>query len=108
MQKLEEEMQADSNRCKECNPLRMQIMRLKAESATNKEFFEDMAPTDRLKFYQVNKGKLAAELKTVIKVHISQVSYQSRVMSLAGTGTFLDEHDLREKYKTKPGVQISK
>jgi len=99
--KLEAEMQ-EANRCFDCNPLRQRLARLNKEMhSTQGDLFSTVE--ERANFYLEHRGKLPADLKVVVVNSISQTQSRSRELQLVGTGTYLDEIDLKEKYKLKPG-----
>ena len=99
--KLEAEMQ-EASRCFDCNPLRQKLARLNKElHSTAGDLFS--TPEERATFYLEHRGKLVADLKVVVVNSISQTQTRSRELQLVGTGTYLDEIDLKEKYKLKPG-----
>ena len=94
----------DHGRCFECNPLRCCILRLKKEDADIATHSENMSKFDRAQFYLDNRGKCKEDVRLVINTRIKQTLLKSREVTLVGNGAYLDEVDLKNKYKDKPGI----
>ena len=101
--KLGKDMQ-EKGRCFECNPLRQCIVRLKKEDAAIGTHAENMSNVDRAQFYLDNRSKCKADVRLVINTSIKQTLLKSREVTLVGNGAYLDEVDLKNKYKDKPGI----
>ena len=101
-EKAAEDMQ-ESGRCRECGPLRSRVLRLFTANNTHRDEFLSLTQDAKKKFYEENRDKFGQDLKIAIASIVKQSTEHVQCASLVGNGTFLDEADMRDKYKAKPG-----
>ena len=92
------------SRCLPCNPLRLRIIRAKADMAKDEaDSFDAMSSEASQAFFQNNAHLHKEELKTAMRVAIERQVASGTEVELVGTGDFLDEEDMQAKYKAKQG-----
>ena len=92
----------DSTRCLGCNRLRLKLHKLR--DCLPEDWAKEMSEGERAKFYDEHRGKLSADLKVAVAELVTLKQSRTQVVELVGSGVYLDEDDLRSKYKAKPGV----
>ena len=95
-----QEMQ-NGSRCMLCNATRMRISRLGID-AVSYERFNSLAPIARHMFYKDNVDCLKAELKKKVYATIRLTVVDEETQGWVGTGDFLDEQEIRDKYPKNP------
>ena len=97
------EFGAGGNRCGECNPLRIRIIRMRknADEAEQEHLqaFDKLSQQDRAQFFAENPNTFSDQLMLNISTIVTRSSEKTREHELVGTGEFLDEDDLRTHYK---------
>ena len=92
------------SRCLPCNPLRLRIIRAKADMTEGETgSFDAMSSENSQAFFQYNAHLHKEELKTAMRVAIERQVASGTEVELVGNGDFLDEEDLKAKYAAKPG-----
>ena len=91
----------DGCRCLLCNALRIRLYR--KASNLEKEHFQKLLVPKREDSYQKNSDTINGDLSVALTAAIKEVVTESEESQFKGSGTFLDEEDLIEKYKNKPG-----
>ena len=91
----------DSCRCKQCNALRIRVYR--KASQTEKDHFGKLNKSRSEEFYKEHFDKFKDALSTALTAAIKDVVTVSEETGFKGAGTYMDEEDLKEKYKAKPG-----
>ena len=90
-------------RCKPCNTIYNRVLQCKkVMDGSCIQAFDAMDKDKKLDFYNTCRDLTGQHLKGFMKQYIDKEVTQSFQTSLAGTGNFLDEDDLRDKYKNKP------
>ena len=91
----------DTCRCKQCNALRIRLYR--KASQTEKDHFGKLNKSKSEEFYKEHFDKFKADLSIALTTAIKDVVTVSEETGFKGAGTYMDETDLKEKYKNKPG-----
>jgi hypothetical protein len=98
-----------SFRCKDCNSLKSRVARmlsrrvaLSGEKDELGSAFKDLTKEEKVKFFASNSKTFGDELSVAVQDVITRVLKQTEETEFKGTGGFMDEHDLREKYAKKP------
>ena len=91
-----------SRRCKCCHALKSRINRICAKHGNLAKDWTAVSDEEKKTFYK-NFGNLVGEdLIARLQETITECKKTSSLVEFEGTGDFLDEIDLREKYKSKP------
>ena len=97
-------------RCNECGRVATAVSRTTKElgAELNGKFKIAMSNDSvaRATFYQKAAGCTKAELVKLIEETVNEMMIETTEASLVGTGEYLDEEDLREKYKSKPPQRL--
>ncbi len=64
--------------------------------------FKGLTKEEKVKFFASNSKTFGDELSVAVQDVITRVLKQTEETEFKGTGGFMDEHDLREKYAKKP------
>ena len=99
-------------RCKNCNKVAQRISRLMRDEARGGEDWTSewidtgrMTPEERKDFYvSARKFVGPAQLKASMLSKIEEVKTRTNHQKWAANENFMDEHDLREKYRSKPEI----
>ena len=91
----------DKCRCKQCDNLRIRLYR--TTSQTEKDHFAKLNKSRSEEFYKEHFDKFKDALSTALTTAIKDVVTVSEETGFEGAGTYMDEADLKEKYKAKPG-----
>jgi len=94
-----------NTRCGECDPLRLKLQRILAKLPPDQRSAFDNWGTkeNRADFYKKHKDTLRKDLKTEVEGIVKEKSTAEAEVAFGGNGNWMDEEDLREKYKHKPG-----
>ena len=93
-------------RCRQCATTSVKLSR--ALSGYSESFVSDWKeaekqPTfDRQAFYKNANGLLAEDLGKLVEEAVAEHTQSTSHVELVGTGDFIDEADLKERYKNKP------
>jgi len=63
-----------------------------------KDNYDNMGPRDKNNFIVQARGKLGGELKAVLHQEMTKISQRTNTENFVGSGEYLDEDDLEEKY----------
>ena len=99
-------------RCKNCNKVAQRISRLMRDEARDGEEWTSewidtgrMTPEERKDFYvSARKFVGPAQLKASMLSKIEEIKTRTNTQKWAASENFMDEDDLREKYKSKPEI----
>ena len=89
-----------SNRCKECRTFAVRISR--ALAAQSDDWRTEWAKVDTTVFAQKAKTLYGEDLVKIMEDMMDETHTDEAFACLTGTGNFLDEADMREKYASKP------
>ncbi len=64
--------------------------------------FKGLSKEEKVKFFATNSKTMGDELSVAVQDVITRVLNKTEEVEFKGTGNFMDEHDLREKYAKKP------
>lgn len=64
--------------------------------------FRDLSKDEKMKFFAKNRMAMGEELSVAIQEVTTRVTKRTEEIEFKGTGEFMDEHDVREKYAKKP------
>ena len=93
---------SNSLRCKACHNLKSRINRLLSHYGSLAEDWTKVTENERKEFYQKYKELAGSDLLTRLQETVTESKRTNSAVSFEGTGDFLDEIDLEEKYKNKP------
>jgi hypothetical protein len=94
---------AGSFRCSDCNSLRTRIRRLMQNGGQEQtSAFQALSKQEKTDFFAKNRNTMGYDLSVAVQDVISRVLKTSDEVEFKGTGEFLDEADIREKYVNKP------
>ena len=96
----EETEMENASRCKLCNATRGRITRSGIDAASI-EKLTALEPVARHTFYTDNMHCIKCELKKSIIAAISLTVVDEQTQGWVGTGEYLDEHEVRDKYPEK-------
>jgi hypothetical protein len=91
-------------RCSDCNSLRSRLTRLltKDDNQEQAGAFKTLTKDEKIEFFAKNRKAMGDELSVAVHDVISRVLKKTEELEFSGTGVFLDEVDLLEKYAKKP------
>jgi hypothetical protein len=75
---------------------------LKRGDHENASAFKCLTKEEKVKFFATNSKTIGDELSVAVQDVITRVLKKTEEQEFKGTGDFMDEHDLREKYAKKP------
>jgi hypothetical protein len=92
-----------SFRCGDCNSLKSRVTRLlKRGGHEHSASFKDLSKEEKVEFFAKNSKCMGEELSVAVQDVITRVLKKTEEVEFKGTGEFIDEPDLREKYANKP------
>jgi hypothetical protein len=92
-----------SFRCSDCNSLKSRLTRmLQKEGQEQASAFKSFSREEKTDFFAKNRGTMGYDLSVAVQDVITRVLKTSDEVEFKGTGEFLDEADIREKYVNKP------
>ena len=91
-------------RCKDCNALKSRLQRLFQKPGMSKSevAFKALSKDEREKFFRDEHAAMGDALAAAMETVVSSKTTTTNTVSFKGTGEFLDEQDLSEKYAKKP------
>jgi hypothetical protein len=90
-------------RCTECNSLKSRVQRVLTKVGQEQaSAFRDLSKDEKMKFFAKNRMAMGEELSVAIQEVTTRVTKRVEELEFKGTGEFMDEHDVREKYAKKP------
>ena len=91
-------------RCTDCNELmsRLQRMFKKPGLSRTEVAFNAMSKDERAEFFREEHASMGRGLAAIVEALVASKTTTTSTVSLKGTGAFLEEADLREKYAKKP------
>ena len=94
----------DRYKCKACNALLWRVGGVLKGNDVLDAKFKEIDAERKQEFLRANHELMGADLKAAIEQMCEYSETSTMAYSASGTGTWLDEADLRTKYKGKPGV----
>jgi hypothetical protein len=92
-----------SFRCQECNRLKSRLISVFANMpADTKSSFLGMDKKQKQQFYADHHTAFGDDLSMAVQESVSQVEAEVSKVLQSGTGNFIDEENLKEKYAKKP------
>lgn len=91
-----------SMRCKACHNLKSRINRVLSHYGTLAKDWTNVSENEKKEFYQKYKEMAGQDLLTRLQETVTEHKKTSSAVSFEGTGDYIDEIDLDEKYKNKP------
>jgi hypothetical protein len=92
-----------SYRCPGCNSLKSRITRLSTKGGEQQAAaFKTLTKEEKLEFFAKNRTTMGDDLSAAVQDVISRVLQTTEETEFKGTGEFMDEDDIREKYAKKP------
>lgn len=90
-------------RCSDCNSLKSRLHRLLSKDGmeSQSQLFKALPKDERMEFFKNSANMMGKDLASAVDEHITRTSKRESETGFIGTGEWLDEHDLREKYKHK-------
>jgi len=89
-------------RCRKCNGLQSRISRIMTKRPFLMNAWGDMSLDARERFYQENHAKYGQDLEALVEHAVTEVLKTRVTVTFGGSGLFLDEADLDDKYRDKP------
>eukprot|EP00973_Karenia_brevis_P080026 11102949-Karenia_brevis.AAC.1 len=88
--------------CKVCNAFKSRVYQLVQKRGLTSFGWSKMTSEERTEFYNKHADKSGDALETAIQECIQHITRKSSIVAMEGTGEWLDEEDLDEKYAKKP------
>ena len=95
--------QAGVWRCKPCNALVSRLTTVK-KNDDMALLFDDISADSKAKFFQNNHALMGSDLTAVLHDTVVASLLQRRELEHAAEGDWLDEVDIKDKYKSKPAL----
>ena len=93
---------ATSLRCRACHNLKSRINRVLSHYGSLAQDWTKVTENEKKEFYKKYQEQAGPDLLTRLQETVTESKKTSSAVSFEGTGDFLDEIDLEEKYKNKP------
>ena len=94
----------DRYKCKACNALLWRVGGILQGNDVLAAKYKDLSPEKKQLFLKENHELMGADLKAAIEQVCEYEQTSTMAYTALGPGAWLDEPDLRDKYKGKPGV----